>query len=244
LNKNVDWKNYVVEADIENVQTSTGILGRSNINLADSSTADSFAGVLGFISNDATKGAIGRSDPQNYTGWAGNYTDSVIDTGTAPGSSVHLKMTFNNNMITLEIFDLETEERIYHFVTYASDWTQGTVGFRVRFMYNATQKSSFNTVAFDNLKVTELVESETGGQIAGGSCGNNVTWKLYDDGSLVISGSGEDFCYPCGACRQFLYEFNPDMEVISLNAAGESKCALLRDLLPCGFGPSHLEKEK
>ena len=61
---------------------------------------------------------------------------------------------------------------------------------------------------------------------------------------IVISGSGEDFCYPCGACRQFLYEFNPDMEVISLNAAGESKCALLRDLLPCGFGPSHLKKEK
>lgn len=58
---------------------------------------------------------------------------------------------------------------------------------------------------------------------------------------IVISGSGDDFCYPCGACRQFLYEFNPDMEVISLNAAGESKCALLRDLLPCGFGADSME---
>ena len=61
---------------------------------------------------------------------------------------------------------------------------------------------------------------------------------------IVISGSGEDFCYPCGACRQFLYEFNPDMEVISLNGAGESKSALLRDLLPCGFGPEHLKEGK
>jgi len=58
---------------------------------------------------------------------------------------------------------------------------------------------------------------------------------------IVISGSGSDFCYPCGACRQFLYEFNPDMEVISLNGADESKSALLRDLLPYGFGPEHLK---
>ena len=61
---------------------------------------------------------------------------------------------------------------------------------------------------------------------------------------IVISGSGDDFCYPCGACRQFLYEFNPDLEVISLNGAGESKSALLRDLLPCGFGPGSMKREE
>ena len=60
---------------------------------------------------------------------------------------------------------------------------------------------------------------------------------------IVISGSGEDFCYPCGACRQFLYEFNPDMEVVSLNGKGESKSALLRELLPCGFGPENLKTD-
>ena len=58
---------------------------------------------------------------------------------------------------------------------------------------------------------------------------------------IVISGSGRDFCYPCGACRQFLYEFNPDMEVISLNGQGESKSMLLRQLLPCGFGADSME---
>ncbi len=61
---------------------------------------------------------------------------------------------------------------------------------------------------------------------------------------IVISGSGDDFCYPCGACRQFLYEFNPDMEVISLNGKGESKSALLRELLPCGFGAESMETGK
>ena len=50
----------------------------------------------------------------------------------------------------------------------------------------------------------------------------------------------EDFCYPCGACRQFLYEFSPDMEVICLNRAREAKRMTLRELMPCGFDSTFL----
>ena len=57
---------------------------------------------------------------------------------------------------------------------------------------------------------------------------------------IVIAGNSEDFCYPCGACRQFLYEFSPDMEVICLNRARESKKMLLRALMPCGFDNTFL----
>ena len=57
---------------------------------------------------------------------------------------------------------------------------------------------------------------------------------------IVIAGNSEDFCYPCGACRQFLYEFSPDMEVICLNRAREVKRMALRALLPCGFDASFL----
>ena len=52
---------------------------------------------------------------------------------------------------------------------------------------------------------------------------------------IVIVGRSDDYCYPCGACRQFLYEFGPDMEVICLNKNGEEKKMPLRELLPCGF---------
>ena len=57
---------------------------------------------------------------------------------------------------------------------------------------------------------------------------------------IVIAGRGDDFCYPCGACRQFLYEFGPDMEVICLNKNGEAKRLNIRELLPCGFDNSML----
>ena len=57
---------------------------------------------------------------------------------------------------------------------------------------------------------------------------------------IAIAGNSKDFCYPCGACRQFLYEFSPDMEVICLNRAREAKRMTLRELMPCGFDSTFL----
>lgn len=39
-------------------------------------------------------------------------------------------------------------------------------------------------------------------------------------------------CSPCGACRQFMVEFNPDMLVILLNLKGQSRKFTARELLP------------
>lgn len=57
---------------------------------------------------------------------------------------------------------------------------------------------------------------------------------------IVIAGRGDDYCWPCGACRQVLYEFGPDMEVICLNKAGEAKRLHIRELLPHGFDGTYL----
>ena len=60
---------------------------------------------------------------------------------------------------------------------------------------------------------------------------------------IVIAGRGEDFCVPCGICRQVMREFAPDLEIICLNGAGEERTFTLPELLPHSFGPEHLSRE-
>ena len=58
--------------------------------------------------------------------------------------------------------------------------------------------------------------------------------------AIAVAGRGEGFCWPCGACRQMLYEFAPHLRVLAVRGDGEFAEAALSDLLPRGFGPSSL----
>lgn len=56
----------------------------------------------------------------------------------------------------------------------------------------------------------------------------------------VACGTGP--CAPCGACRQVLYEFAPELVVIMADGRGETwRAAKLSELLPSGFGPRELK---
>ena len=57
---------------------------------------------------------------------------------------------------------------------------------------------------------------------------------------IVIAGKSEDYCVPCGSCRQVVQEFAPQMEVICLNGKGEAKHFALKELLPYGFDETWL----
>lgn len=58
--------------------------------------------------------------------------------------------------------------------------------------------------------------------------------------ALAVAGKSGDYCTPCGACRQMLYEFAPELTVLSARSDGEYLSHSLRELLPCGFGPATL----
>lgn len=69
-----------------------------------------------------------------------------------------------------------------------------------------------------------------------------VSEGKQDFSTLAISGSSGEFTYPCGICRQLLYEFNPDLQIIVGNKKGEIKKHTLRELLPYGFNKEELPK--
>jgi cytidine deaminase len=58
---------------------------------------------------------------------------------------------------------------------------------------------------------------------------------------IAVTSSALTPTSPCGACRQFLYEFNPDMTVVSEGSNGERKRWRLSALLLDGFGPDDLK---
>ena len=59
--------------------------------------------------------------------------------------------------------------------------------------------------------------------------------------TLAIAGRGQDYCWPCGSCRQMLYEFAPDLRVLAARGDGAFQAVSLSELLPRGFGPKSLE---
>jgi cytidine deaminase len=60
-------------------------------------------------------------------------------------------------------------------------------------------------------------------------------------GAVAVTSSSPTPTPPCGACRQFLYEFNPEMVVVSEGGNGERKQWRLSALLLDGFNPEDLE---
>lgn len=59
--------------------------------------------------------------------------------------------------------------------------------------------------------------------------------------AVAVSAPKAKPCSPCGACRQVLYEFNPDMEVIMDAGDAEPVVLTLAQLLPHGFNNLSLE---
>lgn len=60
----------------------------------------------------------------------------------------------------------------------------------------------------------------------------------FDTIAIVID--GDRLPSPCGACRQVLAEFAPDMRVVLATTGGLRKETTLRDLLPDPFLPENL----
>ncbi len=62
--------------------------------------------------------------------------------------------------------------------------------------------------------------------------------------ACVVVGDLQDPLTPCGACRQFIIEFNPAMDVYCVGKSGEVLQIKASELLPSSFDASALKSSQ
>lgn len=111
---------------------------------------------------------------------------------------------------------------------------------------------------FSNFRVGAALETESG-QVYTGCNVENATygltvcaervalWKAISEGErdftrIAVASESSRPAPPCGACRQLLWEFGGDLEVIMANIEGRMESRHLKELLPDAFDRSLLGK--
>ena len=118
-------------------------------------------------------------------------------------------------------------------------------------LYNRAKEALQNAYApFSHFKVGAALLTDTGEVFTGVNVENSsyggaicaertACVKAVSEGYrsfkalAVVSGEGE--VMPCGICRQFLYEFAPDLVIITGTDENNLKTYTLSELLPEGF---------
>ena len=121
-----------------------------------------------------------------------------------------------------------------------------------RQLISAAAEASLNAyVPYSHFAVGAALECEdgtvyTGCNIENAALGSTICaertacCKAVSEGKrkflrIAIYADSQNWCTPCGACRQFLAEFSPDMEVLCAKAGGRYVSYKLSELLPHTF---------
>lgn len=78
-------------------------------------------------------------------------------------------------------------------------------------------------------------------------CAERVAiFKAYSEGkrkfkAIAISSDDKNFCPPCGACRQIIWELCGDIDVILIDGDKNFKTFKASDFLPFPFGDENLK---
>ena len=109
---------------------------------------------------------------------------------------------------------------------------------------------------FSNFKVGAALEDETGRIFTGCNvenatygltmCAERVAvFKAVSEGAqnfrrIAVAADTDLLTPPCGACRQILWEFCGDVEIVLVNLEGKTETLRLKDLFPRPFDASFL----
>ncbi len=114
----------------------------------------------------------------------------------------------------------------------------------------------FAFAPFSNFKVGAAIEDE-GGRIHTGCNVENATYgltlcaervavfKAISEGArqfrrVAVAADTDALTPPCGACRQVLWEFCGDVEIVLVNPRGKIETYRLKELFPKPFDVSYL----
>lgn len=120
-------------------------------------------------------------------------------------------------------------------------------------LMSAAKRASLNSYSpYSHFQVGAAVECDDGSVYTGCNienaalsdtiCAERVAAsKAVSDGKrsfrrIAIYAEGENWCTPCGSCRQFLSEFASDMEVLCAKAGDRYVSFRLSELMPHNFG--------
>jgi len=89
----------------------------------------------------------------------------------------------------------------------------------------------------ENAAYGSTVCAERGAAMAAVLAGNT----FFD--AIAVVGDSQDPTVPCGACRQFLAEFNPEMRVVMGGREDHVSATSLEELLPDAFVRGYLDQD-
>jgi cytidine deaminase len=112
-------------------------------------------------------------------------------------------------------------------------------------------------VPFSKFKVGAAIEDETGRIFTGCNIENTTyglticaervaVFKAISEGArkftrIAVAADTDVLTPPCGACRQILWEFCGDIELMLVNLQGKTETFRLKELFPRPFDASFLE---
>ena len=116
----------------------------------------------------------------------------------------------------------------------------------------AHDAAQFAYAPYSNFPVGAAVECTDGSVFTGcnvenasygaGICAERVAiCKAISEGHrdfsriAIFGTASEQYCYPCGICRQFMIEFGTDIEVLAANKNGRYVSYRLSELVPHSF---------
>ena len=89
----------------------------------------------------------------------------------------------------------------------------------------------------ENAAYGSTICAERGAAMAAVLAGNT----FFD--AIAVVGDSQDPTVPCGCCRQFLAEFNPEMRVVMGGTEDAVRASSLEELLPDAFVRGYLDQD-